>query len=168
MAYTIGEDGLLDFSGCESDDEKLDQCWDYYLEHLNEPEIVAFDGKTVRGFTEWAFDHIVSRSSNKWDTALRHDIEFAERRARCLPLIGQVIRGEIKSRCWRVSTRRGKRRAIRRVLSVVEIEHEYFIVVLEENGDAYRFRTAFPSNKEYYDHRVRDQGVNSGIWGDEK
>ena len=67
-----------------------------------------------------------------------------------------------------VSTRRGKRRAIRRVLSVVEIEHEYFIVVLEENGDAYRFRTAFPSNKEYYDHRVRDQGVNSGIWGDEK
>ena len=67
-----------------------------------------------------------------------------------------------------VSTRRGKRRAIRRVLSVVEIEHEYFIVVLEENGDAYRFRTAFPSNKEYYDHRVRDQGVNSGIWGNEK
>ena len=67
-----------------------------------------------------------------------------------------------------VSTQRGKRRAIRRVLSVVEIEHEYFIVVLEENGDAYRFRTAFPSNKEYYDHRVRDQGVNSGIWGDKK
>lgn len=98
MAYTIGGDGLLDFSGCESDDEKLDQCWDYYLEHLNEPEIVAFDGKTVRGFTEWAFDHTVSRSSNKWDTALRHDIEFVERRARCLPLIGQVIRGEIKAR----------------------------------------------------------------------
>ena len=36
--------------------DMLDQCWDYYLEHLNEPEIVAFDGKTVRGFTEWAFD----------------------------------------------------------------------------------------------------------------
>ena len=29
-------------------------------------------------------------------------------------------------------------------------------------------RTAFPSNKEYYDHRVRDQGVNFGIWGDKK
>ena len=91
MAYTIGEDGLLDFSGCESDDEKLDQYWDYYLEHLNEPEIVAFDGKTVRGFTEWAFDHIVSRSSNKWDTALRHDIEFVERRTRCLRRFSYII-----------------------------------------------------------------------------
>ena len=39
MAYTIGGDGLLDFSGCESDEEKLDQCWDYFCEQLNDIEV---------------------------------------------------------------------------------------------------------------------------------
>ena len=129
MAYTIGEDGLLDFSGCESDEEKEDQAWDYFCENLSDVEVVAFDGKLVRGFTEVSFSHIVSGSSNKWDTAMGHDIDFVERRARCLPLIGKVM-AEVK--------------------------------------DRYAILTAFPSNKEYYDRCIKGQGVNVGIWGEEK
>lgn len=165
MAYTIGEDGLLDFSGCESDGDKEDQAWDYYYEHLNQERVVAWDGKLVRGFNEWAFDHVVTASSNKWDSALGHDAGFSERRARCLPLIPRVVRGELAANAWRVTMQRGKNRVIRRVLSVIEVEHEYFIVVLEEDGDHYRFRTAFPSNKEYYTHRVKGSGTYWGVWG---
>ena len=39
MAYTTSGDGLLDFSGCESDEEKLDQCWDYFCEQLGDIEV---------------------------------------------------------------------------------------------------------------------------------
>lgn len=37
---------------------------------------------------------------------------------------------------------------------MIEVGHEYFIVVLEEDGDRYRFHTAFSSNKEHYTHLV--------------
>jgi len=167
MAYTIGDDGLLDFSGCESDEEKLDQCWDYYYEQLNQAKITAWDGKLVRGFNEWAFDHITTGSTNKWDTSLGHDAGFNERRASCLPLIPLAIQGQLKSHVWRVLKKKGKGSVVRRVLSVCEIRHEYFIVVLEEDRGRYRFRTAFPSNKEYYTRCVRGQGTNIGIWGRE-
>lgn len=82
MAHTTGGDGLPGFSGYESDEEKLDQCWDYFCEQLGDIEVRAFDGKLVRGFTEVSFEHIVSGSSNKWDTARGHDIGFVERRHR--------------------------------------------------------------------------------------
>ena len=36
---------------------------------LGDIEVRAFDGNLVRGFTEVSFEHIVSGSSNKWDTA---------------------------------------------------------------------------------------------------
>ena len=47
MGYKIGADGLLDLSDCENDDEKLDQCWDYFVENLSDAEVIAFDGKLV-------------------------------------------------------------------------------------------------------------------------
>lgn len=97
-----------------------------------------------------------------------HDIDFVERRARCLPLIGKVIRGEIRSWCWRVSQRRGKRISTRKVLTVIEMEHEYFVVVMAEVKDRYAILTAFSSNKEYYDRRIRGQSVNVGIWSGKK
>lgn len=165
MPYTIGDDGLLDFSGCVDDEEKERQAWDYFCENLNQERIIAWDGRLIRGFNEWAFDHIVTSSSNKWDTARGHDAGFSESRARCLPLIPRVARGELEAHTYRVMRQRGKNRIIRRVLSVIEVEHEYFIVVLEENGDRYRFRTAFPSNKEYYERCVRNDGTYLGIWG---
>lgn len=165
MAYTIGGDGLLDFSGCGSEEEMKRQAWDYYYEHLNQPRIVAWDNKLVRGFNKWAFDHVVTSSTNKWDVTRGHDGGFSERRASCLPLIPRVVEGDLQSRSYRVLRRRGKRNVIRRVLSVIEIEHEYFIVVLEEDGDRYRFRTAFPSNKEYFQQCVRNDGTYCGIWG---
>lgn len=165
MAHTTGGDGLPGFSGCESDEEKLDQCWDYFCEQLGDIEVRAFDGKLVRGFTEVSFEHIVSGSSNKWNTARGHDIGFVERRARCLPLIGKVIRGEIKSRCWCVSMRRGKKLTTRKILTVIEIEHEYFVVVMAEVKDRYAILTAYPSNREHYDHCIKNHGVNMGIWG---
>lgn len=165
MAYTLGDDGLLDFSGCSNDEEKLDQCWDYFVENLSDVEVIAFDGKLVRGFTEVSFSHIVSGSSNKYDTALGHDIDFVERRARCLPLIGKVIRGEIESRCYRVSERRGKKLSVRRVLTVIEVEHEYYVVVMAEVQNRYAILTAYPSSKSYYDRCIRGQGTNMGVWG---
>lgn len=165
MAYKIVEDGLLDFTGCETDEEKLDQCWDYFVENLSDAEVVAFDGKLVRGFTEFSFNHIVSGSSNKYDATLGHDIEFVERRAARLPLIAKVIRGELKSRVYRMSHKRGKKTGVRRVLTVIEAEHEYYVVVLDEAKDIYRIRTAFPANKSYYESRIRGQGTNAGIWG---
>jgi hypothetical protein len=168
MAYTIGADGLLDFSDCESDEEKEQQAWDYYCENLGDVEVVACDGKLVRGFTEVTFNHIISGSSNRWDTALGHDIPFVEKRARHLPLIGKVIRGEIRACCWRVAKRNGGRASMRKVLTVVEVEHEYFVVVLAEVKDRYAFLTAYPSNKEYCDQCIRSVGVNLGIWGSKK
>ena len=165
MGYTIGEDGLLDFSSCETDEEKLDQCWDYFVENLSDVEVVAFDGKLVGGFTEFSFNHIVSGSSNRYDTALGHDIDFVEKRAARLPLIAKVIRGELKSRVYRVSRRRGKKTSVRRILTVIEVEHEYYVVVLDEVKDIYKIRTAFPSSKSYYEQCIRGQGTNAGIWG---
>lgn len=168
MSYTIGEDGLLDFSGCKNDEEKMNQAWDYFCENLSDVEVVAFDGKLVRGFTEVSFSHIISGSSNKWDTAMGHDIDFVEDRARCLPLIEKVIHGEIRARCWRVSQRHGKKISTRKILAVIEVKHEYFVVVLAEVKDRYAILTAFPSNKEYYDRCIKGQGVNIGVWGDKK
>lgn len=165
MGYKIGADGLLDFSDCENDEEKLDQCWDYFVENLSDAEVIAFDGKLVRGFTEVSFDHIVSGSSNKFDTALDHDIPFVEHRAARLPLIARVIKGELKSQIYRMSHRRGKKTAVRRVLTVIEVEHEYYVVVLDEVKDIYRIRTAFPASKGYYEQCIRGQGTNAGIWG---
>ena len=165
MTYKIGEDGLLDFSDCEDDKEKLGQCWDYFVKNLSDVEVIAFDGKVVRGFTEVSFSHIVSGSSNKYDAALGHDIDFVERRARCLPLIAKVIRGEIKARCYRVSKRRGNKLSVRRILAVIEAEHAYYVVVMAEVQNRDAILTAFPSNKTYYDHCIRGQGAYAGIWG---
>lgn len=165
MAYKIGEDGLLDFSGCANDEEKLDRCWEYFVENLSEVEVIAFDGKLVRGFTEFSFNHIVSGSSNKYDTTLDHDIEFVEKRAARLPLIAKVLKGELKSRIYRMSHRRGKKTGVRRVLTVIEVEHQYYVVVLDEVKDIYRIRTAFPATKSYYEQCIRGQGTNAGTWG---
>ena len=165
MAYKIGEDGLLDFSGCANDEEKLDQCWEYFAENLSDAEVIAFDGKLVRGFTELSFNHIVSGSSNKYDTALDHDIDFMEKRAARLPLIANVLKGELKSRVYRMSHRRGKKTSVRRVLTVIEVEHQYYVVVLDEVKDIYKIRTAFPATKSYYEQCIRSQGTNAGIWG---
>lgn len=165
MSYKIGEDGLLDFSSCRDNEEKLDQCWDYFLNNLSNVEVHAFDGKLVRGFTEHSFDHIVSGSSNRYDTALGHDIEFVEKRAKCLPLIVRVLKGDLKSQVYRVSQKKGKKTVIRRILTVMELEHRYYIVVLDEIGDIYKIRTAYPADKEYYDRCVRGQGTNAGTWG---
>ncbi|WP_322354401.1 hypothetical protein [Paratractidigestivibacter sp.] len=164
MGYKMGADGLLDFSDCENDGEKLDQCWDYFVENLSNVEVVAFDDKLVRGFTEVSFEHIVSGSSNKFDAVLDHDIPFVECRAARLPLIAKVIKGELKSQVYRMSYRRGKKTTVRRVLTVIEIEHEYYVVVLDEAKDIYRIRTAFPASKGYYDRCIRGQGTNAGIW----
>jgi hypothetical protein len=165
MAYKIGDDGLLDFSGCANDEEKLDQCWEYFIENLSDVEVIAFDGKLVRGFTEFSFNHIVSGSSNKYDTALDHDIDFVEKRAVRLPLIAKVLKGELKSRVYRMSHRRGKKTNVRRVLTVIEVEHQYYVVVLDEVKDIYKIRTAFPASKSYYEQRIRGQGTNAGTWG---
>ena len=168
MSYTIGDDGLLDFSSCKSDKEKKEQAWEYFCENLSNTEVIAWDGRRVRGFTEVSYEHIISGSSNRWDTAMGHDIDFVERRARCLPLIGKVIRGEIKSRCWRVSMQRGKKVSPRKILTVIEMERDYFVVVLTEVKDRYAILTAYPTNKEYYNQRIKGRGVNEGIWGGEK
>lgn len=165
MAYTIGADGLLDFSNCMSNEEKLDQCWDYFVENLGDAKIIAFDGKLVRGFTEVSFEHIVSGSSNRYDTTLDHDIPFIEERAARLPLISRIIRGELKSQVWRVSHRRGKKNAVRRVLTVIEVEHQHYVVLLDEVKDVYKIRTAFPASKSYYERCIRGQGINAGVWG---
>ena len=165
MSYKIGEDGLLDFSGCANDEEKLDQCWEYFVENLADVEVIAFDGRLVRGFTEFSFNHIVSGSSNKYDTALDHDIDFVEKRAARLPLIAKVLKGELKSRVYRMSHRRGKRASVRRVLTVIEMEHQYYVVVLDEVKGIYKIRTAFPATKSYYEQCIRGQGTNAGTWG---
>lgn len=168
MPYTIGDDGLLDFSECSDDVEKDQQAWDYFCENLSDAEVVAWDGKLVRGFTEKTFDHIVSGSTNRWDAARGHDIPFVEKRARCIPLIGKVIRGEIQSRCWRILMHRGKKSNPRKILTVIEIEREYFVVVLNEVKDRYAIVTAYPSDEQYYKQRIQNQGTNLGLWGGRK
>lgn len=165
MPYTIGPDGYLDFSECSNNDEKIDQCWDYYRECLADANIVAADGKTVRGFTEETFTHIISGSSNRFDPALDHDIAFVEHRARALPLIAKTISGGLKSRVYRVPHNRRGRTVVRRNLVVIEVGYEYFVVVLDELKGKYRIRTAFPSNEEYVNRRIRALGMNIGSWG---
>lgn len=164
MAYFIDKEGYLDFSSCVSDEEKIDQCWDYFQNNLADAEITAFDGKRVRGFTRFSFEHIISGSSNKYDTALEHDIDFVEKRAKCLPLIKEVITGRLPSQTYRVSVRRSGKQSVRRILTVLEIAHQYYVVVLDEVRDQYRIRTAFPSNEQYYRQRIRGQGTNAGKW----
>lgn len=127
--------------------------------------ITTFDGKLVRGFTEFSFNHIVSGSSNKYDTALDHDIDFVEKRAAQLPLMAEVLKGELKSRVYRMSHRRGKKRSVRRVLTVIELEHQHLVVVLDEVKEIDKIRTAFPATKSYYERCLRGQGTNAGTWG---
>ena len=76
-----------------------------------------------------------------------------------------MIRGEIKSRCYRVSERRGKKLSVRRVLTVIEVEHEYYVVVMAEVQNRYAILTAYSSSKSYYDRCIRGQGTNMGVWG---
>ena len=102
---------------------------------------------------------------NKYDTALDHDIDFVEKRAARLPLIAKVLKGELKSRVYRMSHRRGKRASVRRVLTVIEMEHQYYVVVLDEVKGIYKIRTAFPATKNYYEQCIRGQGTNAGAWG---
>ena len=47
----------------------------------------------------------------------------------------KVLKGELKSRVYRMSHRRGKKTGIRRVLTVIEVEHQYYVVVLDEVKD---------------------------------
>lgn len=167
MPYTIGPDGYLDFSRCTNDDEKIDQCWDYYREHLADVDIVAADGKSVRGFTEETFTHIISGSSNRFDPALDHDIDFVEHRARALPLIAKAISGALTSRVYRISHDRYGKTVVRRNLVVIEVGYEYFVVVLDELKGKYRIRTAFPSSEDYVNKRIRALGISAGIWGEQ-
>ena len=165
MSYTIGSDGYLDFSKCSNDSEKIDQCWEFYRKNLADTCIVAADGKTVRGFTEETFTHIISGSSNRYDPTMEHDIDFVECRARALPVIAKAITGAVQSRVYRVPHYRGGKTVVRRNLVVIEIGFEYFVVVMDELEEKYRIRTAFPSNKDYVDKRIRAIGVNVGTWG---
>ena len=135
------------------------------MENLSDVEVIAFDGKLVRGFTEFSFNHIVSGSSNKYDTALDHDIDFVEKRAARLPLIAKVLKGELRCRVYRMSRSSGKRTSVRRVLTVIEVEHQYYVVVLDEVKEIYKIRTAFPATKSYYEQCIRGQGTNAGTWG---
>ena len=64
-----------------------------------------------------------------------------------------------------MSHRRGKRTSVRRVLTVIEVEHQYYVVVLDEVKDIYKIRTAFPATKSYYERCLRGQGTNAGTWG---
>lgn len=160
MSYQIGGDGLLDFSLCASDEEKMNQCWEYFLEHLSNTRVVAFDGCLVRGFTRVSFTHIVSGSSNNYDPSLGHDIPFVEQRARCLPLIGKVIRGEIPSRAY-TEIRRGK---TRRVLAVIEYQGMSYVVVMDVVGDQYRIRTAFPPDVTYIERCIVEKSEYVGEW----
>lgn len=61
--------------------------------------------------------------------------------------------------------RRGKKLTTCKILTVIEIEHEYFVVVMAEAKDRYAILTAYPSNREHYDHCIKNHGVNMGIWG---
>lgn len=54
--------------------------------------------------------------------------------------------------------------ASRRVLTVIGVEHEYYVVVLDEVKDIYKIRTAFPASKGYYDRCICGQGTNAGVW----
>jgi hypothetical protein len=54
---------------------------------------------------------------------------------------------------------------VRRVLTVIEVEHQYYVVVLNEVKDVYKIRTAFPATKSYYEQCIRGQGTNAGTWG---
>ena len=68
-----------------------------------------------------------------------------------------------RQRC--VDTLRGKKTSVRRVLTVIELEHQYYVVVLDEVKDIYKISTAFPAIKSYYEQRIRGQGANAGAWG---
>ena len=46
----------------------------------------------------------------------------------------------------RVSHRHRKKNVVRRVLTVIEVEHQRHIVVLDEVKDVYKIRTAFPAS----------------------
>lgn len=54
---------------------------------------------------------------------------------------------------------------MRRVLTVIEVEHQHCVVVLDEVKDIYKIRTAFPATKNYYEQCIRSQGTNAGTWG---
>lgn len=165
MAYSIGSNDLLDFSGCADDDEKESQCWSYYQENLSDVTVFAFDGKLVRGFTRGTFAHIICGSSNRFDPAIGHDIKFSEKRAKCLPLIKKVLSGEIETQVWRTLQVKGKKRQTRRVLTVIEAEHKYYVVVLDEVGERYNLRRAYPTSEEHYKRCIYGKGTNCGHWG---
>ena len=37
---------------------------------------------------------------------------------------------------------------------------------MAEAKDRYAILTAYPSNREHYDHCIKNHGVNMGIWGE--
>lgn len=151
--------GQLDLSPYKTVSDKRSACWTYFEKNLSNTRIVARDGTLVRGFTPTAFAHIATGSTKRRRAKDAPPVPFIERRARCLPLIVDALTGRRRTCVWR--HRKNHRR---RILSTEVARGSYLIVVLDELEGRYWFRTAYPTNKRYFESCVEGRAFLIDVW----
>jgi hypothetical protein len=136
---------MLDVQECRTDLAKIIKAWNYYNTEYANSDIYDFLNNRIWGFTEERFKHVVSGSSD-YRYIHVHDIDFEEERLLRITWIGPALRAENCQLELRKESRpdsRGRKR-INRLYLVID---KNYVVVLEEDGDRHRFRTAYPASR---------------------
>lgn len=101
-------------------------------------------------FHALTFEHAFSESSDYKKSFGEHDIPFSKQRARLMPWIKEVLKGEQGTieRLHQLRKDSRNRNVVRRSLIVIE---EKYVVVLQarKNNDGLDFVTAFQTNEKY-------------------
>lgn len=96
------------------------------------------------------FEHAFSESSDYKNSYGEHDIPLSKRRARLMPWIKEVLKGEQGTieRLHQLRKDSRNRNVVRRSLIVIE---EKYVVVLQarKSDDGLDFVTAFPTDEKY-------------------
>lgn len=153
---------LLELPDGLNEEELVEHCWSYFertfIRDAEGDPVEVLDWRGCRViFSRFAFNHIISGSSDYRLGLGFHDIGFVRERAICLPWIGLALSGEgdIEVRHQERKDSRG-RRLKRRVLVVVR--QRYVVVLDREDDGSLRLRTAFPADADYV-RKIRNEGA---------
>ena len=133
---------MLDFDSCQGTTQKIMKAWNYFNAEYAQKEIKDYRGQKVTGFTEERFKHVISGSTD-FRTVYIHDVPFVDERAERIPWINPTLTASDCEVEVRKETRRDSRNRRRKSRLYLVVEKQ-FVVVLEEDKTALRFRTAYP------------------------
>lgn len=140
-------------------DEALKEAYrQVYLEMYVRVEHYEWTGKRVH-FHAATFEHAFSESSDYKNSYGEHDIPFSKRRARLMPWIKEVLKGEQGTieRLHQLRKDSRNRSVVRR--SLIVIEEKYVVVLQARKDNDLDFVTAFPTDEKYLKKLRKDSSL---------